>query len=307
MSAPEGTIARVAERPVVLRGVLIMAASVSIFPVTDAIAKHLSSDYHVIEIAVVRSGLLMLAVLLELWRRNALRLVRTRRPGLQALRGLWSVLSVLTFLTAISFVPLLDSIAISFASPLFMVALSVPLLGERVGAHRWGAVVVGFAGVLLMLRPGLGVVHWAASLALASALASALYQITTRALARHDQTLTSLFYFGLTGTLFLCLAAPFVWRPLTLEAFGWMALMGLLGAIGHFGVIRALEHAPVAVVAPLVYAQILCAAMLGYFAFGDVPDAWTIAGLMVVILSGLYVFHRERRLSRRKAVVPGGT
>lgn len=290
-----------AERGHVLKGIGIMILAVSLFPVSDAISKHLTTDYHVLEILWLRHIVQLAAVVALIAASGRWALTRTRRPRLQLVRAGLTAGATILFITALKYVPLVDGVTILFAQSLMTAALSVPLLGERVGAHRWGAVAVGFAGILIVMRPGLGVVHWAASLALLAALCNALNQIYTRRLAASDAAITTFFYGSLVGVVALAPAIPFVWTAVTDETWLWFAAAGLIGGLGHFLLIKAFDFAGAAVLAPFNYAQLGSATVLGLLWFGDVPDAWTILGLVIVIASGLYILHRERRAERRAA------
>ncbi|MHB1220194.1 MAG: DMT family transporter [Alphaproteobacteria bacterium] len=287
-----------ADRHAVLRAMLIMGCSVSLFPCSDAISKYLVRDYDVIQVTWARYlfHFLLLAVALGGFR--AVRWYRTRRLPLLVLRSVLSAAATLVFIVAIKSIPIVDGYTILFTSPLLIAALSVPLLGERVGLHRWAAVIIGFTGVLSVLRPGSGLLQVSALLALVAALCIALSNIITRIVSRTDHALTTALYMATVGTAMLTLLVPFHWRAPSWEAWGWMTLSGLLGGVGHFGVIKAIQLAPVSAIAPLSYAQIISATALGYFVFGNLPDTWTLAGLAVIVGSGLYIFHRERRAAR---------
>lgn len=287
-----------ADRHAVLRAMLIMGCSVSLFPCSDAISKYLVRDYDVIQVTWARYlfHFLLLAVALGGFR--ALRWYRTRRLPLLVLRSVLSAAATLIFIVAIKSIPIVDGYTILFTSPLLIAALSVPLLGERVGIHRWAAVIIGFTGVLFVLRPGSGLLQVSALLVLVAALCIALSNIITRIVSRTDHALTTALYMATVGTAMLTLLVPFHWRAPSWEAWGWMTLSGLLGGVGHFGVIKAIQLAPVSAIASLSYVQIISATALGYFVFGNLPDTWTLAGLAVIVGSGLYIFHRERRAAR---------
>jgi drug/metabolite transporter (DMT)-like permease len=201
--------------------------------------------------------------------------------------------ATISFFTAIHFIPLADATAISFVAPLLLTALSIPLLGEKVGSRRWSAVAVGFLGALIVIRPGLGATHWAATMALLSAVTFSLYQIATRKLSTVDAPITTFLYTGAVGTLVMTIVVPFVWRWPTAEGWAIMACLGVLGGFGHFLLIQAFRRAPAATLAPFNFATILWTGLLGYIVFGDVPDLATIVGTSVIIASGIYVFHRE--------------
>ena len=187
-----------------------------------------------------------------------------------------------------------DTPRLMFVSPLMLTALAVPLLKERVGLHRWSAVVIGFLGVLIIVRPGGTTMQWAALLPLLTAFLYALYQIATRVLSRTTPSLVTFAYMVVVGTAGSTLALPFVWR--TPDALGWvmMAASGLLHGLAHYLVTRAFALAPAAILAPFNYAQLIGATAFGYFVFGDLPDRWTIVGALVIVAAGLYVAYRER-------------
>lgn len=286
------------DRSAVLRAMVIMGCSVSLFPCTDAISKYLVRDYDVIQVTWARYLFHFLLMVVALGGFRALRWYKTRRLPLLVIRALLSVAATMVFIIAIKSIPIVDGYAVLFTSPLLIVALSVPLLGERVGIHRWAAVIVGFTGVLFVLRPGSDLLQLSALLALVAALCVALANIITRIVSRTDHVLTTLLYMATVGTAALTILVPFHWRTPSWEAWALMALSGLVGGLGHFGVIKAIQMAPVSALAPLSYVQIVTATALGFFVFGTLPDAWTLSGLAVIVGSGLYVFHRERRAAR---------
>jgi drug/metabolite transporter (DMT)-like permease len=202
---------------------------------------------------------------------------------------------------AISVVPLADAYTITFTAPLLVTALSVPLLKERVGWRRWSAVLVGFIGVLIVIRPGFGDAPWQLMLPLVTAACFALYQILTRLVSIDpDETpFVMLFYVAWVGAAVMTLMVPFYWQPVALADWPWMVAMGGLGAIGHLILIRALVIAPASLIAPFTYSQIVWALIAGYLVFGDVPDGWMLVGCTVIVASGLFVFYREAVLGKR--------
>jgi drug/metabolite transporter (DMT)-like permease len=190
--------------------------------------------------------------------------------------------------------PLADATAISFASPLLVVALSAPLLGERVSVHGWVGVACGFAGVLVIARPGAGAIAWAALFPLATALLFALYQVLTRLVSRGDDPSVTLAW---TVTVGLVLTTPLLvpyWHPVGGGA-DWLllALSGVLFGAGQYLLIRAFAMAPAAVLAPFTYAQIVAAVVFGVAVFGEVPDLWTMVGTALLVLAGVYVLRRQ--------------
>lgn len=283
-------------QPDVLRGILLMCAGVSLFPFLNTGVKLLDAGYPVIEITWARfTGhlVVMLAVFLP---REGLGLLHTRRPLVQIARSLLMLLSNLVYVIAIARVPLATASAIGFTAPLIVTALSVPLLGESVGWRRWSAVLVGFLGALLIIRPGSGLHDPAVLLLLVSALAYALYQIATRWVARHDDAATGIIFAALLGSLVMSFVLPFDFvAPRTWFDLALFLSLGIFGGAGHYLIICAFQLGPAAVMAPLGYVELIGTTVLGFLIFGNFPDAWTWVGAGVIIASGLYIAARERR------------
>ncbi len=282
------------------RAILLFTVSMGLFPVGDTIAKLLTQDYPVAQVVWARY-LVFLGVitLLMLRQSESRRFFRTRRPGVQILRGICMAVGAYTFVFALSYISVVDTLAILFLSPLIMVMLSIPFLGEQVGVHRWSAVIVGFLGVLIVMRPGLGVMHWAGSLALVAAATSAFQQILGRNLGSTDHPMTSVFYTALTGFVIASAVVPFDWHAPTGNFWPLIGVLGLIGAVAHFGVLKALQMAPASLLSPFNYGQIFSGALTGYLVFGHLPDFWSTVGIAVIVASGLYIYWRERLLTRR--------
>jgi len=279
-----------------LRGILLLVAAVSTFAVMDTTAKYLSRTYPVPAIVWYRYFFQALFMLVVLGPRMKLDLVRTRRPGLQIARAVVLALSTILYFSALALMPIAEASAITFLSPLLLTALSVLLLGERVSPAAWVAVGTGFLGVLFIVRPGGAVFSPAALLPLATAFCFAGYQLMTRQLAGVDSSLATLFYGAIVGTALLSLLLPFYWHaPVTLAHGLLLAMMGILGGVGHFVLIRAFAHAPASVLAPFVYTQLVSVLVLGYLVFGDFPDGWSLAGMGIIVASGAFVASRGRR------------
>jgi drug/metabolite transporter (DMT)-like permease len=280
----------------VLRGILLMCAGVAMFPFMNAAVKLLGARYPVTEIVWARfTGhlVVMLVVFLPHYGR---RLLATRRPGVQIARSLLMLVSNMMFVVAIARVPLATASAIGFTSPLIVTALSVPLLRENVGIRRWSAVLIGFAGALLVIRPGSGLHDPAVLLLLLSSACYALYQIATRWVGLFDGAPTGIVFSALLGSLAMSFVLPFTFvlprSPLDLAL---LCSLGLLGGAGHYLVIRAFQSGPAAVIAPLGYVELIGTTILGYLIFGNFPDLWTWIGAAIIIASGLYIALRERR------------
>jgi drug/metabolite transporter (DMT)-like permease len=274
--------------------ILLMLATMAVFVSTDSIAKYLMRSYPVAEVTWARFVFHLPVVVALMAGQGAIRVVRTKRLLLQLARSLAQLMSTAIFFVAIAFMPLATAIAIGFVQPLLVTALSVPLLGEKVGPRRWAAVATGFVGALVIVRPGVGM-DWAALLPLGMALCSAFYQVMTRRVAAVDSPATSVFYNAILGALAMSAVAPFDWRPP--DAAGWalFAIVGVLGASGHLLLIHAFTRAPASLLAPYTYTQLVWATLLGFALFGDLPDGWTLLGATIIVGSGLYVIYRERR------------
>ena len=295
--ATGGELQRAAARRSVGHGILLMLLTMVFFVAADAIAKYLTRSYPVIEVTWGRFVFHLTLLLPFLVGRRNLTVFRTNRLRLQLARSLLQIGSTVLYFSAIALLPLATATVIAFAQPLLLTVFSVPLLGEKVGLRRWSAVLIGFVGVLIIVRPGggaaLGVSHWAMLLPLATAAVSAFYQIATRLVASHDRVETSLFFTAVSGAIVASIAVPFVWRTPDLEGWTLMLATGVLAGAGHYCIINAFKRAPASVLAPFSFTQLIWATALGYLIFGDLPDGATLLGALVIIGSGLYVFYRE--------------
>ena len=280
------------------RGILLALSAMLLFGLMDAASKFLSARYPTAQIIWLRYVFTIPMVLAFLAPRGIGRSLRTARPGLQLLRSCLLVLEIGLVVWCFGRMPLADVHALLALTPLAVTALSVPLLGERVGPRRWAAVAVGFAGVLVILRPGVGVVQPAALVALASVLLYGLYQVLTRMVGRTDAAETSLLWQLLVGAALASLAVPFAWRTPEPQHWPLFLLVAALGGVAHWAMIRALQLAPAAVIQPFTYTVLLWAVAIGYLAFGDLPDLWTVLGGSAIVAAGVYTALREHRLRR---------
>lgn len=284
-----------------LTGILLMVTAMVFFTLLDATAKHLVQSLPPVVAVfgryVVALGL-SLAVIL---RKGDTSLMVTSYPKLQVLRGLLLMSSTVLNFIAIMYLQLAQTAAIFFSIPLWVCALSVTILGEKVGLRRWIAVAIGFLGVLVIMRPGTGSFHWAMLLSVTASLCGAIYNIVTRKVGGRDRAETSLFYVGFVGAAAAATPLPLLWK--TPEGMQWLLLgwMGIAGTIGHFMLIQAHRLAPASALAPYMYTQIVWMIAVGYFIFGDVPDLWTLVGAAIVVASGLFVFAGEARALRTPA------
>lgn len=291
MTAPPGAASQH-----VLRGILLLIAAMSTFAVVDTIAKYLARSYPVPLVVWARYAMQTLFMLLVLGPRMKFDLVRSLRPGLQIIRGIVLVVSTILFFSALALMPLAEAAAITFLSPLVLAGMSVWILRERVRRSAWAAIIVGFVGVLIIIRPGGGVFTPAAILPVLTAVCFAAYQLLTRKLAGIDSTMATLFYGAIVGTLVMTLALPFFWQTPT-APLHWLlfAVLGVLGGAGHFVLIRAFTHAPPAALAPFVYVQLVAVLALGYVVFGEFPDGWSLVGMAIIVLAGAWIAARQAR------------
>ena len=279
-----------------LRGAALICLAVFCFVIMNGLVRHLGrAGYPVPEIVWARFAFHLVLIMALFPRRISTLLVSTRR-GMQVLRSTLMLGATVCMYFAVSVMPLADAVSIGFITPLLVVGLSVVILKEQVGIRRWSAVMAGFVGMLIIIRPGAGALQWAALLPIAMAVFYAFYLIVTRLVRESADPLNALFYTALVGALAASLVVPFHWRTPTPVDVLLMAGTGLFGAIGHYALIKAYEVVEVSVVAPFAYSELIWATLVGYLAFGDFPDAWTFAGAAVIIGAGLYVLHRERRL-----------
>ncbi len=280
-----------------------MCAAVFCFAILDTTGKWLNSQIPTLEVVWGRyaAHFVLSLIFVNPWTMPGL--MRTRRPWLQFWRSVFLVGSTAFNFFALRYLQLDQTSAIGFGAPFFIALCAGPMLGEWIGPRRWVAILIGFAGILLVTRPGAGGIHPAAILSVGSALCYALYSLTTRMLAAHDSTETTVFYSALVGTLLSALPLPFVWTtPTEPTVIGGMVLTGLCGWIGHLFLIMAHRRAPAPILAPFMYTQIVWMIAAGYLAFNNLPNVWTLAGVAVVIVSGLYLLYREKRMKAEDSI-----
>jgi drug/metabolite transporter (DMT)-like permease len=278
-------------RRVHVAGAAWMLLGASCIAIVDAMAKYLAQNIHGVQIVwgyLAASLVILLAVTLVRGE-SAIALARTRRPWLQVARGASLVCSLSALFVSLRYLPLAVATTVSFTAPLIIVALSGPILGERVGTARWAAVLVGMIGAMLVVRPGSDVFHWAALLTILGAFFFALFNIATRKLGGFDRPLTTVLYTFVVSTTLVSLAMPVVW--VTPSALQWwlFAASGLLGFTAHFSIARSMVLADASAVAPLQYVRLLWAIAIGFVVFDHVPDPWTLAGGGLIVASGIYV------------------
>lgn len=290
-----------AERRRRLAGIGLMCCALLCFACLDASAKWVNR--HVDPLLTVWARYAVSVALVSLFV-NPLTtpgVSRTRRPWLQAGRSVLLLLSTALNFYALQYLQLAEAIAIQFMTPFLVALLAGPILGEWVGPRRLAAISVGFLGVLVITRPGLGGLHPAAFLSALGSVCYALYGISTRILAAHDSSRTTMFYSGLAGVALTTPLLPFVWTaPPSPAAWALLFSVGFFGGVGHWLLILAHARAPAPILSPFIYTQIVWMIALGWLVFGQLPDAWTLAGAGVVVASGLYLLYREQARSRER-------
>ncbi len=269
-------------------------AGVTLFAVMDAMSKALAETQSVGQIVWARYAFAVPVILATTPRAAWPTLLRVASPWLQIGRGLMPVLASFAVVAGLALLPLAEVTALTFASPLLVVALSAPILGERTSLHDWLGVIAGFVGILVIVRPGAGAIAWAALFPLTCAACFALFQVTTRLVGRSDQPAATLAWTILVGLLVTTPLLALDWRPLTPAGWALMAASGMCFGVAQFCLTRAFREAPAALLAPFTYTQIAPAVILGFLLFGAVPDVWAGLGTAIVIGAGLYVLHRRQ-------------
>ncbi len=287
-----------------LLGIALMCGAVATFSCLDTTAKYLGRHIDTMQVVWARYTFALLLAFIIFNPLSRPGLLRTGRPALQVVRAAILLGSTMLNFFALRYLRLDQVLAITFSTPFVVAALSGPTLGEWVGPRRWAAIGVGFIGVLVVTRPGFGIVHPAAILAVLATLSYAAYFLTTRLLSRTDSNETTLFYSNFVGAALMLPIVPFFWTSPTWWQWGLLVLAGALASFGHYMLIVAHRHAPASLLSSFVYSQLVWVIALGYAVFGDVPDAYTLTGASVVMASGLYILHSERTSGLRIAKDP---
>lgn len=262
-------------------------------PIMDGIAKYLSSDLPVLQITWARyffTVFFTLPIMFFLFKKY---LVWTTNPKLQFLRGLILLIANICFFYSISKISLAKALTLAFIAPLIVTAFSPFFLGENVGYRRWLAVIIGFVGTLVVIRPGFVEINLASIAALTTGIMYGFYLIITRKLSSSDNPLLTLLLTGVVGAIIISLIMPIVWVQPSLTQWSLMAAVGIFACIGHFFLILSLKYADASKLAPFSYFEIITNILIGYYFFGDFPDKWTFLGLFIIVSAGIYIFRRE--------------
>ena len=280
-----------------LLGVLFICLSGVVFPVMNGFAKLLGAEYSTLQVSWARAFGHFVFILAAFLPRHGLAVLRTRRPMVQLGRAVSLYVSNICFFFAVVYIPIADAAAISMTSPLVVALLAWPMLGERTNARRLVALGFGFVGVLIIIRPGTDLFHWASLFVLASSVGYGIYQILTRKVAGIDSPETSAVLAPVVGAVFMLAVMPFVWRtPANFLDLGMFVSLGVLGAAGHYFVAKALTYAPANLVSPFQNFQLFASVAVGYVFFAALPDAVMWVGAGIIMVSGLYIGWSQTRV-----------
>lgn len=283
-----------------VRGMILMIGAVFLFTSMDALVKAAAETYPTGQIVFFRNFVAFLPLAIFVARAGGLSTLRTRRLGGHLLRGIVGLSAMVCFFLSYKLLPLGEAVALGMAGPLFITALSVPMLAEKVGIRRWSAVVIGFVGVLVMTRPGSGIFDPAALVPLVGAVFLAIAMIMVRRLSRSEHSATIVFYFTITATLVSAASLPWQWVTPDWTGIALLAAIGLIGGCAQFAMTQAFRLAPAALVAPLEYLSLVFAMGYGFAIWREVPDLWLLTGAAIVVVAGIYILHRETVRAREQ-------
>ena len=280
-------------------GILFMILASSSFAIQDGISRYLANEYNVMMVVMIRYWFFAAFVILLASRKpGGLKAVaKTQQPILQFVRGMLLALEVCVIVLAFTLLGLVESHAIFACYPLIATALSVPILGEKVGWRRWLAISVGFIGVLIILQPGVTVFSPFALLALASALMFALYSLLTRLVAQKDATETSFFWTGVSGAVTMTILGVWYWEAIAKVDYFWMLFLCSTAVLGHYFLIRCYEASEVSVVQPFAYLQLVFVTIIGVLVFNETLELNVLLGVTIVVTAGIFTFYRSNKVT----------
>ena len=279
-----------------MKAIVLNLSAWTMLPIMDGFAKYLSTTLPVLQITWSRyffTVVIVLPVMLIFFRKN---LTWTEKPKLQLIRGLILFFANVLFFYSISIISLAKALTLAFIAPLIVTALSPVLLGEKVGFRRWAAVVTGFIGSLVVIRPGFVELNLASIAALGTGVLYGFYLIITRKLHDVDNPLLTLLLTGIVGVILGTMIIPTVWVQPTITEWYMMFAIGFFASIGHLFLILSLKYADASKLAPFSYFEIVTNIIIGYYFFSHFPDSWTFFGLFIIILSGIYILRREKQI-----------
>ena len=269
-------------------------------PIMDGFAKYLSTDLPVLQITWARYFFTVVFIFPLMFFFFKKYLVWTDKPKLQLIRGLILLTANISFFYSISVISLPKALTLAFVAPLVVTAFSPFFLGESIGYRRWTAVIIGFIGSLVVIRPGFLEINLASLAALGTGIMYGFYLIITRKLSTSDNPLLTLLLTGVVGAIIATTFMPFVWVSPTFNQWSIMAAIGLFACIGHLFIILSLKYADASKLAPFSYFEIVTNIIIAYYFFGDFPDSWTFLGLFIIVFSGIYISRRENIVKKIK-------
>ena len=279
-----------------MKAIILNLSAWVMLPIMDGFAKYLSSTLPVLQITWSRyffTIVITLPIMLFFFRKN---LTWTEQPKLQLIRGLLLFCANILFFYSISIISLAKALTLAFIAPLIVTALSPVLLGEKVGYKRWAAVITGFIGSLIVIRPGFVELNLASIAALGTGVLYGFYLIITRKLHDSDNPLLTLLLTGIVGAVLGSIIMPVVWVSPTITEWYMMFAIGFFASLGHLFIILSLRYADASKLAPFGYFEIVTSIIIGYYFFNHFPDSWTFLGLFIIISSGIYIFRREHKI-----------
>ena len=269
-------------------GVVWMLITAFFFVCVHATGKYLLVRYPVVQVVWGRYIFHLLLAILVL-APHLKRLLRTTNLKLQLLRSSFMLGSTTFYFAGVQFLPLTEANAINFLTPILVVILAQPILGEKVGLRRWLGVGLGFIGAMIVIRPGSGLMDFAAGILIMSALCNACYQLSTRKLGGIDDPLTTLIFTAIVGSIGASIAVPFYWEPIDLNGWLLMIAIGAFALVGHFALINAFRLAPASTIAPFSYSMLIWSALFGFLIFDQLPDYWVVIGAAVIVIGGVTI------------------
>lgn len=283
-------------KPIPLIGIGLMLLAMAVLPGIDVIAKFMGRNgMPVMQIVWARLAFGAVLTLPFAARHTGLRGLIPQRPTINTLRASLLIAATFFFFSALKFLPIADALAIFFVQPLVVTALSPLILGETIGLRRWAAVVVGFIGTLIIIRPGVAALNPGSLLALAAGTSLALYFLLTRRIAGRTRAIVTTFHTNAIGGVIATVLVAWVWKAPTPSEWLQFLALAAIANIGHYCIVRAYDHAEASLLAPLAYTEMVTSTVMGLIFFGDFPDRWTLAGVAILISSAIYISMRERQ------------
>jgi len=281
-----------------LRGIILMCVSTVAFSIMHGLVRFVSEVLPPFQIAFFRN-IFGLAFLLPLLMRSRFAVLRTKKIGLHALRGVINIVAMLMFFTALSISPLAKVTALSFTAPIFMGILAVLVLGERFRIYRWLAILCGFVGMLIILRPGIVAIDTGALLATCAAALWAVAMVLIKIMSRTESSLTIVAYMGIFLGIFSIIPALWVWQPFGFQTLGWLVLIGLFGTAAQMSLSQSLKETDPTALMPFDFLKLIWTTLIGAWFFAEIPDIYTWIGAAVIFSSGLFIAFRERQTKHR--------